>query len=176
MCDITGAITAVCGANPAGIKRIWIAAAARVATIATAVVATHTVSTAITMTIPATDRFWSIGHIFELGENNEGLTGDVGFQAVSRMLKFSIPSLIEGNVAKLQGMIGGEFIAIIQYVDNKYRIIGDKTSPLRLLKADFTSGKYGSTDKRGFTVELASSGGAYSYFYTGTLTGVVDVP
>jgi hypothetical protein len=165
MCEITGLLEKICGPNAAGISAIALFNKKEITTLPAPDVDTGIATTAIVMA--ATKKGFEIPITEESADFEEPLDGDVDAQTIKPMLKFAVAGRVPATVAKVQKMIGGKYIAVITYLDGTRHIVGTLVTPLRLRKADFKAGVYGSNTRKGFEFELGCSSAIYSYQYTG---------
>jgi hypothetical protein len=164
MCGITALMEKICGANPAGYASLAIFNKNDVDVIPAADPITLTVADPILM--KSGKKGFEIPFTEETGEFDEPLDGDVDAQTIKPMVKFTVAGRKPTTVAQIQKMIGGRYIIVITFLDGQRIIIGSKVTPLRLKKADFKSGQYGSNTRKGFEFELSCASAVYAATYT----------
>ena len=155
LCGITALLAKICGANPAGYSKIALFNISDIDVLPAADAVTGIAATDITM--KATKKGFEIPFTEETGEFDEPLDGEIDAQTIKPMIKFTLAGRIATTVAIIQKMIGGRYIAIITFLDGKKIIVGSINTPLRLKKADFKSGAYGSNTRKGFEFEMMAS-------------------
>ena len=165
MCGITGLLEKICGPNPAGYSAIALFNKTDITTLPAPVGVTGIATADIVMV--ATKKGFEIPFTEETGEFDEPLDGEVDAQTVKTMIKFGVAGRTAATVAKIQQMIGGRYVAVITFQDGTKVIVGSLVTPLRLKKADFKSGAYGSTARKGFEFELGCASAIYAYQYGG---------
>jgi hypothetical protein len=173
LCGITGLLSKICGTNAAGYSKIALFNIGDIDVLPAPDAVTGIAATNIVMN---TDKKgFEIPFTEESGEFDEPLDGDVDAQTIKPMIKFGLAGRVAATVARIQKMIGGRYIAIITFLDGTKVIVGTKVTPLRLKKADFKSGAYGSNTRKGFEFEMSASSAIYAYEYTGAYDTIVEV-
>lgn len=170
MCELTAEITKICGPNPPGIVEVVLNNIKDVTTIPPIDdIPNHTISTDIVLSA----KFFKVGYTEETGMFDEELVGETDAQSVKKTLPITIPGISPSNVAIIDEMVGGRYVAIVTYVNGDRRIVGNKTNPLRLSKVAAKSGKFGSNDRKGVEMELNTSDFEFSPFYTGVYDATI---
>lgn len=161
-----GAITAPCGANPNGIEKLYVGAAAN-ATIPAVTANIHTIGSNITM---ATDTyFYEIPIVRETWTFTEALTGPVDGQYYLQEVMGEIRGETGAQLAALENLTGSKVVLIVQFKNGNKKVIGTETNPLDLTQNDFKSGAQGSTDRLGTTIKFTGYSGTKAPLYTGTI-------
>lgn len=173
MCEITGLLEKVCGTNPAGYAEIALFNKKDIDSIPAAAALTGIITGDIVM--KATKKGFAIPFTEETGEFDETLDGDVDAQTVKPMVKFTVTGRKAATIKQVQGMVGGRYLAIITFLDGQRVLVGSMVTPLRLRKADFKSGAYGSNTRKGLEFELGASSAIYAQEYTGAYDTIVEV-
>jgi hypothetical protein len=165
LCGIVGLLEKVCGPNPAGYSQLALFNKNDIDVLPAPDAETGIATANITM--KANKKGFEIPFTEETGSFKEPLDGEVDAQTVKPMVGFTLAGRKAATVARIQKMIGGKYIAVITFLDGQRVIVGSKVTPLRLTKANFDSGSYGSTTRKGFEFELTASSAIYAYDYTG---------
>lgn len=172
MCSLTGTLPKVCGANPQGVSEIILFNRRDIVSVGTIDATTHTMTTGLTLVEGKK------GHAIELTEEtaeaNDPLQGDVDAQHILHQVLMSVAGQKPQLVARVQGMLGGRFLALVRFVNGDVRLYGTLTTPLRLRKADGKSGKYGSNDMRGYSFELSAACAIYPLYYAHEYDTIAD--
>lgn len=166
LCTLAAAITTPCGPNPAGIAKIWLTAANNVQTLPAITAATHEYTGDIIMV--AGQWFFGISFLETTARFKEGITGPFGGQSIGLEIEFTIAGNEGAKRSAINGMLGGRYIAIVQYVDGRYGVLGNKTTPVRLEKADYDTGVQEGNDVNGFKMVLKGSQAQYAPFWSGS--------
>jgi hypothetical protein len=166
MCNISQAITTPCGPNPAGISKIWLTAASNVQTLPAVTAATHQYDGDIIMV--AGQWFWGVSFLETTARFKETITGPFGGQSYSLVVEFTVAGNEGAKRSTINGMLGGRYIAVAQYVDGRYGVLGTKTTPLRLEKVDYDTGVQEGNDVNGFKMELKGIQSQLSPFWSGS--------
>jgi hypothetical protein len=166
MCNIAAAITTPCGPNPAGIAKMWLTAVGNVQSLPAVTAATHQYDGDIIMV--AGQWFYGVSFLETTARFKENITGPVGGQSISLVLEITVAGNEGSKRSTINGMLGGRYIAVVQYVDGRYAVLGSKTTPVRLEKADYDTGVQEGNDINGFKLELKGSQAQYAPFWSGS--------
>lgn len=163
LCGITALLSKICGTNPAGYAKLALFNVSDIETVPAPDALSGIAADPIVM--KDGKKGYEIPFTEETGDFEEPLDGDIDAQTVKPMIKFTLAGRVAATVATIQKMIGGRYIAVITFLDGTRVIVGSKVTPLRLKKADFKSGTYGSNTRKGFEFELTSASAIYAYQY-----------
>jgi hypothetical protein len=164
MCEILGVIPP-CGPNVPGVAEIWWCEESLVTGIPA--VTSNTIVIASNITAPP---FLKLQTIPEDTVFNDEMMGEQDSAHFMRQ----VDGIVKGMDADVEYAIsratGARAIVIVKLSDGTMRLVGDKTNPAYLVVSKSTSGKKGSTDKRGTTISIKSTGhSTKAPFYTGAI-------
>lgn len=167
MCEVLE-ILAECGANPPGVKEIYWAEVNTIDTIAPVNLTTLTISTDITMVGGA--KFQKVEMIQEETMFEEEQLGPTDSLHFSHTLIGRIKGQKAGIDAALSAAAGAKVVVIVRMADGELRLIGNKANYAEITSQKASSGKVGSTDRKGTEITIKSVGHAFKApYYTGAI-------
>lgn len=167
MCEIVDVIP-VCGPNAPGVTELYWAAVEDIDTIPAVGVGTLVVSTNITM--EATKVFHPLVTIKEETFVDEEMIGSTDSLHFRQMITAKVKGITPAVELALQKAAGAKCVIIAKFPDGTMRIIGNKTCYAEVMTMKSTTGKLGSTDKKGTDITIQSIGHiTKAPFYTGTI-------
>jgi hypothetical protein len=161
-------ITRQCGANPAGILKLYISYAEDVDTIPDPIY--NEVMDDIVMAIGK--RFKTFTASEQSAFFNEQVKGDTDGKYCEWELSLFIPGDSEALAYMVQQMVHKRFVIIYKDLSDNHRILGSPENPL---KFSFTSTTGDSaTSKNGYVFTFSGRESRKAYFYTGSIFDIVE--
>lgn len=173
MCDITE-LTADCGTNPPGIQKLYWIRQDKVSGVAAIDMATLTVDGVISLV--SGQWFLPLEAVLEETELKEELVGPVDSQSIKYTLTAQIKGLTPAVMATLQEALGAKIIILVGMQDGRYKLLGNTNQYCQIITAPTTTGKLGSTDRKGALLTIECHGNAtYAPFYDAYNAPVQDL-
>jgi hypothetical protein len=167
MCEIVDVIPN-CGPNAPGVTELYWAAAEDIDTIPAVGTGTLVISTNITM--EATKVFHPLVAVREETFLDEEMLGTTDSLHFKQMITLKVKGMTAAVDLALQKAAGAKCVIIAKFPDGTMRIIGNKTNYAEVMTMKGTTGKLGSTDKKGTDITIQSIGHiTKAPYYTGTI-------
>lgn len=167
MCEINEIIPS-CGPNVPGVAEIYWAKADTVDSIPAVNASTLVISTDITMT--STNTFKKLVLVREDSLYEEEMAGPTDSNHHMYRLTGRVKGMTAAVDADLNLAVGAPIIVLAKFHDGSVRLIGNKVNFAEIITLKSSSGKTGSTDKKGAEIVIESKGHAIKApYYTGEI-------